>query len=275
MGKPRNDQEKLGYVWLDLVPPANQRQCTPAKATIEAKNSLTGIGAHWASVRGWPHCPLYTGPLFSLKEARPSSRSLVGMVSQVGIGLDGKSRLQAAVDGLFGLLDQFLPQLGPQQRTHILDAAAVSAYHGLMEFPVVRVLVADDAPQFKIITEQLSLCWIPDGRHYKKQGGRTHLPLLHCGAGGMSLVDARNSSKLTSNNGLRQGFFRNPPISNQHALHPGTGSPTPMPRYIELMLGPVPSIPYAPRATLRAGRVDLLTKSIRSHTKSFPHSFRP
>jgi len=67
-----------------------------------------------------------------------------------------------------GLLDQFLPQLGPQQRTHILDAAAVSAYHSLMEFPVVRVLVADDAPQFKIITEQLSLCWIHDGRHYKK-----------------------------------------------------------------------------------------------------------
>lgn len=66
------------------------------------------------------------------------------------------------------LLDQRLPQLGPQQRTHVLDAAAVAAYHAVMEFPVVSVLICDDAPQFKLITRQLSLCWIHDGRHYKK-----------------------------------------------------------------------------------------------------------
>ncbi|NCO61655.1 transposase [bacterium] len=66
------------------------------------------------------------------------------------------------------LLDQRLPQLGPQQRTHLLDAAAVAAYHAVMEFPVVSVLLCDDAPQFKLITRQLSLCWIHDGRHYKK-----------------------------------------------------------------------------------------------------------
>lgn len=66
------------------------------------------------------------------------------------------------------LLDHSLPHLGPQQRTHILDAASVSAYHALMEFPIVRVLLCDDAPQFKLITQQLSLCWIHDGRHYKK-----------------------------------------------------------------------------------------------------------
>jgi hypothetical protein len=66
------------------------------------------------------------------------------------------------------LLDHSLPQLGPQQRTHILDAAAIAAYHALMEFPVVRVLLCDEAPQFKLITQQLSLCWIHDGRFYKK-----------------------------------------------------------------------------------------------------------
>jgi hypothetical protein len=67
-----------------------------------------------------------------------------------------------------GLLDHSLPQLGPQQRTHILDAAGIAAYHALMEFPVVRVLLCDEAPQFKLITQQLSLCWVHDGRHYKK-----------------------------------------------------------------------------------------------------------
>ncbi len=66
------------------------------------------------------------------------------------------------------LLDQSLPQLGPHQRSHILDAAAIAAYHDIMEFPVVKVLLCDDAPQFKWITQQLSLCWVHDGRHYKK-----------------------------------------------------------------------------------------------------------
>ena len=33
---------------------------------------------------------------------------------------------------------------------------------------MVRTLVCDDAPQFKLLTEQLALCWVHEGRHYKK-----------------------------------------------------------------------------------------------------------
>jgi hypothetical protein len=66
------------------------------------------------------------------------------------------------------LLDKHLPQLGPQQRNYIIDAAAITAYHAQMEFPVVRLLICDDAPQFKLVTEQLALCWVHDGRLYKK-----------------------------------------------------------------------------------------------------------
>lgn len=66
------------------------------------------------------------------------------------------------------LLDKSLPNLGPQQRNHVLDAAAIAAYHALMEFPVVRLLICDDAPQFKLVTQQLALCWVHDGRLYKK-----------------------------------------------------------------------------------------------------------
>ena len=33
---------------------------------------------------------------------------------------------------------------------------------------MVRTLVCDDAPQFKLLTENLALCWIHEGRHYKK-----------------------------------------------------------------------------------------------------------
>jgi hypothetical protein len=66
------------------------------------------------------------------------------------------------------LIEKHLPNLGPQQHTHILDAAAVAAYHAQLEFPIIRMLLCDDAPQFKLITEALSLCWVHDGRLYKK-----------------------------------------------------------------------------------------------------------
>lgn len=65
-------------------------------------------------------------------------------------------------------LDEQLPQLGLQQRKHILEAAAVAAYHQQTTWPVVDTLVCDDAGQFKGLTEHLGLCWVHDGRHYKK-----------------------------------------------------------------------------------------------------------
>jgi hypothetical protein len=67
-----------------------------------------------------------------------------------------------------GLLDQHLPNLGPQQRKWVLDATAIAAYHALTGFPVVELLLCDDARQFRLVTDELSLCWIHDGRHYKK-----------------------------------------------------------------------------------------------------------
>jgi hypothetical protein len=66
------------------------------------------------------------------------------------------------------LLEEHLPGLGPQQRKWILDATAIAAYHAELEFPVVRLLVCDDAPQFKWVTEELALCWVHEGRHYKQ-----------------------------------------------------------------------------------------------------------
>ena len=67
-----------------------------------------------------------------------------------------------------GLLNEHLPALGPQQFIRILDAAAIAAYHAQTGFPVVELFICDDAPQFKLVTDELSLCWIHEGRHYKK-----------------------------------------------------------------------------------------------------------
>jgi len=66
------------------------------------------------------------------------------------------------------LLGEHLPSLGPQQRRWILDATAVAAYHAEVEWPVVRLLLCDDAGQFTLVTEELAECWIHEGRHYKK-----------------------------------------------------------------------------------------------------------
>lgn len=66
------------------------------------------------------------------------------------------------------LLDTYLPKLGSVQRTRVLEAAAIAFYHQQTDWPVVHTLLCDDAPQFKLITDDLALCWVHEGRHYKK-----------------------------------------------------------------------------------------------------------
>ncbi len=69
---------------------------------------------------------------------------------------------------IYRLLEERLPNLGAQPLKWILDAAAVAAYHAQTEWPVVRLLICDGAPQFTWVTEELALCWVHEGRHYKK-----------------------------------------------------------------------------------------------------------
>jgi hypothetical protein len=66
------------------------------------------------------------------------------------------------------LLNTHLPQLPEQQRKWIVDALAVAAYHAQTEWPLIRLLLGDDAPQWSWLTEELALCWVHEGRHYKK-----------------------------------------------------------------------------------------------------------
>jgi len=60
------------------------------------------------------------------------------------------------------------PNKGKYQRTRIMEAGAISAYHNRTDFPVVKALLSDGAPQFKKLTEEQALCWIHDARNYKK-----------------------------------------------------------------------------------------------------------
>jgi Transposase IS66 family len=60
--------------------------------------------------------------------------------------------------------------ISEQRRKWIKDSLAIAAYHAQRAppFPIVHTLVCDDAPQWTMLTEAVALCWVHDGRHYKK-----------------------------------------------------------------------------------------------------------
>jgi len=65
-------------------------------------------------------------------------------------------------------VEQALPNWNVQQRTALLGAAAVAAYHAEPGVPLVDTLVCDDASVFHWLTRAIQLCWVHDGRLYKK-----------------------------------------------------------------------------------------------------------
>jgi len=141
------------------------------------------------------HChvvvnPLYTSYLTTPSKDRLSVIDLLRNVQQRVFRLNGEALGYMEAAGVSGitrqklcylpqeqeldeattcrLLEEGLPNLGAQTRKWILDAAAVAAYHAQTAWPVVRFLICDGAPQFTWITEELALCWVHEGRHYKK-----------------------------------------------------------------------------------------------------------
>jgi hypothetical protein len=59
-------------------------------------------------------------------------------------------------------------RLNNQQQARIVEAAALTAYYAQTDLPVIPILLTDDAPQFGHITRHQALCWIHEGRAYKK-----------------------------------------------------------------------------------------------------------
>ena len=66
------------------------------------------------------------------------------------------------------LLERDVASLNDQQRARILEAAALTAYNTQTTIPIVTKLLSDDAPQFQYVTLYQMLCWVHEGRHYKK-----------------------------------------------------------------------------------------------------------
>ena len=66
------------------------------------------------------------------------------------------------------LLEELFPNPKKQKtnRRYVLEACALVYYHGLDD--AIKHLMCDDAAQFDYIAQHKSLCWIHEGRHYKK-----------------------------------------------------------------------------------------------------------
>jgi Transposase IS66 family len=75
------------------------------------------------------------------------------------------------------VLDAHLPKQGANLRKRVKEALAIATYRTQTAYPVVALLLCDDAPQFNWLTAQLALCWIHEYRHYKKLTPRF---LAHC-----------------------------------------------------------------------------------------------
>jgi hypothetical protein len=68
---------------------------------------------------------------------------------------------------LDAVLDVHLPKLGVTLRKRVKEALAIAAYRTQTLYPVVDLLLCDDAHQFNWLTDSLALCWIHEFRHYK------------------------------------------------------------------------------------------------------------
>lgn len=83
-------------------------------------------------------------------------------------------------------IDELLIKLFPNPRKHIsnrqtiLEASAIMAYRKLPH--AIKLLLTDDAPQYNQIVVELALCWVHDGRHYKKltPAVPSHIKELEC-----------------------------------------------------------------------------------------------
>jgi hypothetical protein len=136
--------------------------CNPlytAYTTLPAKDrvSVVRVLARWST------------PRFRINAQAQAYLALVGVSQWVQVAAAGLPQDQDFEAAAFAaLLDERLPRLGVQQRRWVEDAAAIAAYQAQTAVPVVQLLLCDDAPQFKGVTADLALCWVHEGRHYKK-----------------------------------------------------------------------------------------------------------
>jgi hypothetical protein len=94
------------------------------------------------------------------------------ILEQLKTGGKYRSLLEAFVSEESYSQDEFetliSPLLNQTAVSMVMEAAAIAAYRKGETHPVIDKLLCDDAPQFKLICQLLAVCWVHEGRHYKK-----------------------------------------------------------------------------------------------------------
>lgn len=96
-----------------------------------------------------------------MEQMNLSKKQLLRLRDKVPREVMTRSEVDALLSDLFPN-----PKKSGTNRQIILEASAIVAYQKLPN--AIAILLADDAPQFRQITTLLALCWVHDGRHYKK-----------------------------------------------------------------------------------------------------------
>lgn len=113
-------------------------------------------------------------PLFRL------DHTTLALLQEAGVGAKWRKKLEelpfekAWSEAEFDqLLAKHLPKLKSHSTKLIKEVLALSSYQSRLDYPVIQLLVCDDAPVFNGLTNELALCWLHEARHYKKLLPRT------------------------------------------------------------------------------------------------------
>ncbi len=178
--KQENFEVELNEVYIEGLVSSPWQHLDQTSARVKGVNHTTNVICN----------PLYTVYSTTLKKDRFSVLSVLQnkqqlqfiispltyeLLARLNLPTKWKNQLKllpqftAFTESEFNtLLDKYLSKLGSQLRTRVLEAAAISFYHQQIDIPIVQIIVCDDAPQFKLLTSNIALCWVHEGRHYKK-----------------------------------------------------------------------------------------------------------
>jgi len=89
---------------------------------------------------------------------------------QNALGAFWGTRESSSIGQLKAWIGTDLARLAGQKNTlaHVLDAFALAHYFQRQDFPTLCALMSDDAPEYKLLSPLHALCWVHDGRDYKK-----------------------------------------------------------------------------------------------------------
>ncbi|MCO5383318.1 MAG: hypothetical protein NHB15_15565 [Methanosarcina barkeri] len=104
----------------------------------------------------------FNNEAFDLMETFNVSRIWTEKLSSVKNKIFSDAEMRRKLDYLFSVNGY------KTTKKKVLEACAIAAYHQSTDIPVVTFLLSDDARQFKQIAYHHALCWIHDGRNYKK-----------------------------------------------------------------------------------------------------------